>query len=567
MERIFGSWKNSNLIQQQKINIVAIFIPFFLFLLSMSLTACNTFNFSTRPTLTKTSISSTYTPIPPSLTVTLTTTPSITPTHSPTSSPMPTQTATPFAGHPELFFSEYKTENKGEIFSLNLITGEKTLIFDPKEHGLSEIQRIYEISASPLSTYLVFSLRYINNNEEVILLNRKIGEIKKIYTSSTSEKIRPNFFWRDDEMKLFFNTYIKGNPYGETSQFYESFLFEFSPLVDTLAQESLINESQIFEIRERIFTECEGQSISCEYQMIDFNNEDKLIFDKKLSPDKKRFAFIYSVGNIETISSLPRYITLIDVDSKENSQIFSFMGYYPYSSEWSTDGQNFFYIYIPHTSNTSSLNMYSIDSRKTVELMQNVEAFGVQPVGYPAEISLTPLPTRGPTYTPRPSPTLDLNLPSCRVGESFVDGERENLNGFLDFVGGACKTSNNAINILINLREIPEYLDLSETGIFEYQILIKPPLNMDGNDYLIKISPIDIQAKGSMDKLFKCTYGEFNNRIFIYIDDCNFDINTMENSISVTIDNFKILPDARLGFFTSSSFLDDSMSWYDMARP
>ena len=106
---------------------------------------------------------------------------------------MPTQTATPFAGLPELFFSEYKTENKGEIFSLNLITGEKTLIFDPKEYGLSEIRRIYEISVSPLGTYLVFSFLYMNNDEEVFLLNRKNGEIRKIIVSSISRKKKTKF--------------------------------------------------------------------------------------------------------------------------------------------------------------------------------------------------------------------------------------------------------------------------------------------------------------------------------------------------------------------------------------
>ncbi len=116
---------------------------------------------------------------------------------------MPTQTATPFAGHPELFFSEFKTENKGEIFSLNLVTGEKTLIFDPNEFGLAEIRKVFEISVSPLGTYLVFSFLYMNNDEEVILLNREISEIKEIYASSTSEFISPNFFWRDDEMKFF----------------------------------------------------------------------------------------------------------------------------------------------------------------------------------------------------------------------------------------------------------------------------------------------------------------------------------------------------------------------------
>jgi len=83
----------------------------------------------------------------------------------------------------------------------------------------------------------------------------------------------------------------------------------------------------------------------------------------------------------------------------------------------------------------------------------------------------------------------------------------------------------------------------------------------------ILLNPIDNRTNGSMDYLFKCIYGEYNDRKFEYLDDCNLDINTMEKSITVTIENLKILPDSRLGFFTTSSFIDDSMSWYNILRP
>ncbi len=158
--------------------------------------------------------------------------------------------------------------------------------------------------------------------------------------------------------------------------------------------------------------------------------------------------------------------------------------------------------------------MYSMDSRKNVELLQNVEAFGVQSVGYPFEIILTPIPTRTMTFTPLPSPTRDNNLPFCSLGESFVDEENKKLNGFLDFIGGACTTSDRSVNILFNLREIPDYLDLNETGNIEYQILLKPPLGRTGTDYLIKIIPIENRTNGSMDHLFICIYGEYIDRKF-----------------------------------------------------
>ena len=182
-----------------------------------------------------------------------------------------------------------------------------------------------------------------------------------------------------------------------------------------------------------------------------FEYDDKRIFDYKMSPDKKHVIFIYDMGVLgfpNDISSLPKIISLIDVHSKENNQIFSFLGYYNNYSEWSNDGQHFFFNYFPFELNTSFLKMYSMDSRKNVELLQNVEAFGVQSVGYPAEINLTPLPTRTLTFTPIPSPTRDINLPICGLGESFFDEENKKLNGFLDFVGGACTTSDKSVKIL-----------------------------------------------------------------------------------------------------------------------
>ncbi len=76
-----------------------------------------------------------------------------------------------------------------------------------------------------------------------------------------------------------------------------------------------------------------------------FEYDDKRIFDYKMSPDKKHVIFIYDMGVLgipNDISSLPKKISLIDVDSKENNQIYSFFGYYNNSSEWSNDGQLFF---------------------------------------------------------------------------------------------------------------------------------------------------------------------------------------------------------------------------------
>lgn len=496
--------------------------------------------------------------ITPTSTPTNTTTPTLTPTSTNTTTPTSIQTSTPYAGHSELFYSDRITENPGEIFSLNLANGKKTLIFEPTKYGLSNIRRIYEISGSPLGTYLVFSLSYNNGAEEVILFNRRNGIINKIYTSNTSDYVDPKFIWSEDESKLIFTVYGKRINTSETSWTYEISTMVFSPIIDIFAESAskeeeqfyiLINSSYKKEICTPIWTDC----LRTVFKVPTVGLTTKRFV---ISPDKNRFLLVYFYENNEDsdIQENPEIqIGLFDLLSKNNTLVTKGVTDYV-KPIFSTDGRHIFYDYYPDSIfGESYLFRYNIKTGEKVEILQNIDAFGVQAKGFEYIEQTTP--------TPKISPG-----PICD-GTIFYDKKGDANMAYTDILEGSCANSNKTLNVSLKMSNLLKYVNLSLVGGLNYQILLQPPIGVGGKEYLIEISPKEGFYKGTMIEVFGCKFGEYQDSTFKFISDCNMEIETEKNTITIIIENFDILNDSRVGFFTKSGVGKDSLSWDDMVLP